>query len=50
MELSYKDKLRLVRDEQFGSLFEERESIKSLFQKGLLGTVIIFMIIYLSKL
>ena len=50
MELSYKDKLHLVRDEQFGSSFGERDSIKSFFQKGLLGTIVISIIIYLSKL
>lgn len=50
MELSYKDKLRLVSDEQFGTPFEEKDNIKSIFQKGLLVTIVIFIIMYLSKL
>ena len=50
MEISYKDKLCLVRDEQFGNPFQEKESIKSFFQKGLLIIMIIFIIIYISKL
>jgi len=50
MELSYKNKLRLVRDEQFGSSFEEKENLKSILQKGLFFLTFVFSIIYLSKL
>ena len=50
MELSYKNKLRLVRDEQFGSSFEEKENLKSILQKGLFFLTFVFSIAYLSKL
>jgi hypothetical protein len=50
MEVSYKDKLRLVRDEQCSSSFIEKENIKSIFQKGLFIAIVLFILIYLSKL
>jgi len=50
MELSYKNKLRLVSDEQFGSSFEEKENLKSILQKGLFVLTFIFSVISLSKL
>jgi len=50
MELSYKNKLRLVSDEQFDSSFDEKESLKSMLQKGLFVLTFVFSIIYLSKL
>jgi len=50
MELSYKNKLRLVSDEQFGSSFDIKENLKSILQKGLFFLSFVFLIIYLSKL
>jgi len=50
MEVSYKNKLRLVSDEQFGASFEEKENLKSMLQKGLFVLIFVFSIIYLSKL
>jgi len=50
MEVSYKNKLRLVSDEQFGTSFEEKENLKSILQKGLFILIIVFSIMYLSKL
>jgi len=50
MELSYKNKLRLVSDDEFGYSFEEKEDLKSILQKGLFVLTFVFTIIYLSKL
>jgi len=50
MELSYKNKLRLVSDDEFGSSFEEKDSLISILQKGLFVLIFVFTIIYLSKL
>jgi len=50
MELSYKNKLRLVSDEEVGYSFEEKEDLKSILQKWLFILTFVFAIIYLSKL
>jgi hypothetical protein len=49
METSYKNKIRLVSDEQFGRYLNERYKLKITFQKGLLATIAISILIYLSK-
>ena len=50
MSLSYKNKLKVVSDEQFNNPFNEKDKIKLTLQKGLFVTIAISMLIYLSKL
>jgi len=50
LETSYKNKLRLVRDEQFNNPLNDKEKLKMISQKGLLIIIAISMIIYLSNI
>jgi hypothetical protein len=49
MDASYKKKLKLIRDDQCGSPFYDRDRDKMIFQKVLILVVAILSAIYLSN-
>jgi hypothetical protein len=46
MAVSYKDKLRLLQDEQFSNPFNEKDKTKATIQKGLFIAITISTLIY----